>query len=508
MVSSSNKIGSTNSKQTKHLQSFEEELDNLDIQSLDFDLEDFINHEDDLDLNNDKVTHNQTNDINNNSNNDNNINNSTYELHSLRNSVIDNIHTVSTNEREVRPSTTPILDYKRYPSNSIMNNKYNAITFIPIILYEQFKFFFNLYFLLVALSQAIPQLRIGYLSSYVVPLVFVLSITMGKEALDDLQRLLNINTEAETSYQKPIFIKTDQLDGETDWKLRTSINLTQSETLSKIVEKTCIICEPPNKEIYKFEGKLIFNENSTTSLTCDNTLWANTIIASQGAVYGVVVYTGKETRQQMNTTSPSVKTGLLELEINKISKLLCLTVLILSIILVLFKGFDNSDWYLDIMRYLILFSTIIPVSLRVNLDLGKSVYSYQIEKDKEIKDTIVRTSTIPEDLGRISYLLSDKTGTLTQNDMEMKKLQLGDLSYSYDSFDLIEEEVKKIKDINTLNSNNKLVDTILTLALCHNVTPTFEEDQGESSISYQAASPDEIAIVRFTESVGLFNQKR
>lgn len=605
MVSSSNKIGSNNSKQTKHLQSFEEELDNLDIQSLDFDLEDFINHEDDLDLNNDKVTHNQTNDINNSSNNDNNINNSTYELHSLRNSVsrssllsyssqkrtfnkvknnsnnffvkmitfflnknntenrlnldntnqtVDNIHTVSTNEREVRPSTTPILDYKRYPSNSIMNNKYNAITFIPIILYEQFKFFFNLYFLLVALSQAIPQLRIGYLSSYVVPLVFVLSITMGKEALDDLQRrrrdkeqnyqlyeVLNINTEAETSYQKPscnlkvgdiiklnkndrvpadllllqtedstgeVFIKTDQLDGETDWKLRTSINLTQSETLSKIIEKTCIICEPPNKEIYKFEGKLIFNENSTTSLTCDNTLWANTIIASQGAVYGVVVYTGEETRQQMNTTSPSVKTGLLELEINKISKLLCLTVLILSIILVLFKGFDNSDWYLDIMRYLILFSTIIPVSLRVNLDLGKSVYSYQIEKDQEIKDTIVRTSTIPEDLGRISYLLSDKTGTLTQNDMEMKKLQLGDISYSYDSFDLIEEEVKKIKDINTLNSNNKLVDTILTLALCHNVTPTFEEDQGESSISYQAASPDEIAIVRFTESVGLSLIKR
>lgn len=34
-------------------------------------------------------------------------------------------------------------------------------SFFPIVLYEQFKFFFNLYFLLVALSQFVPQLRIG-----------------------------------------------------------------------------------------------------------------------------------------------------------------------------------------------------------------------------------------------------------------------------------------------------------------------------------------------------------
>ncbi len=64
------------------------------------------------------------------------------------------------------------------------------------------------------------------------------------------------------------------------------------------------------------------------------------------------------------------------------------------------------------------------MSLRVSLDVCKVYFSLCIYKDTEILGTIPRNSTIPEELGRIQFLLTDKTGTLTKNDMVFKQLAL------------------------------------------------------------------------------------
>ena len=67
--------------------------------------------------------------------------------------------------------------------------------------------------------------------------------------------------------------------------------------------------------------------------------------------------------------------------------------------------------------------------------MGKVVYSWFIQRDEAIADTVVRSTTIPEELGRIQYLLTDKTGTLTQNEMIFKKLHLGSVSFSAETMD-------------------------------------------------------------------------
>ena len=69
--------------------------------------------------------------------------------------------------------------------------------------------------------------------------------------------------------------------------------------------------------------------------------------------------------------------------------------------------------------------------------MGKTFYSWSIMRDKEIPETVVRSTTIPEELGRVAYLLSDKTGTLTENVMVFKKLHLGTAAYGTETFDEI-----------------------------------------------------------------------
>ena len=166
-------------------------------------------------------------------------------------------------------------------------------------------------------------------------------------------------------------------------------------------------------------------------MSLENTLWANTVLASPGFILGLVVYTGIETRSMMNARDAKTKVGKLDLELNWMSKCLFAVMVFISLIVVALDEFQGQ-WIIKFFRFVLLLSYIIPISLRVNLDMAKIYYSYCIYKDTEIDGTIPRNSTIPEELGRIQYLLTDKTGTLTKNEMVFKKVAM-----QYAMFDLV-----------------------------------------------------------------------
>jgi phospholipid-translocating ATPase len=517
-----------------------------------------------------------------------------------------------------------------YPKNVIRNQKYNILTFIPLVLFEQFRFFLNLYFLVMACTQFISVFRVGYLYTYWGPLAFVLFVTMLREAYDDIKRAYRdkeLNSQIYTllgtngrrkkvpSSQLQVsdviiiqknqripadvvllqtsdksgtcFIRTDQLDGETDWKLRIAAPLTQSlEDISVLISEASatakIHAEPPSLSIHEFNGVISWKEDEP--LTVENVLWSGTVLATGEAVC-CVIYTGSDTRMVMNTSKPRSKVGLLDNEINTLTKLLFAALVILSIVMLVLKGF-RGPWYRYMVRFFLLFSYMIPISLRVNLDMGKTVYAWFIQRDKTIPGTVVRTSTIPEELGRVGYLLSDKTGTLTQNFMIFKRIHLGTVSYTNENqteiSNLLKQQFRttttpihenqqsiasampsgKTRNVVKKTEATKVPEAVKALALCHNVTPVFEEKTSTSldtsarsaddrnanitnvprtsitgrggdisslpdtpltgvtsinttdgsdlaqllpttDVTYQASSPDEVALVAWTEQVGL-----
>ena len=235
-----------------------------------------------------------------------------------------------------------------------------------------------------------------------------------------------------------VFIRTDQLDGETDWKVRRPMTSTQTQfaTVRDVVRflDAVVYAEQPNNKIYNFTGLYqMDDENGVTMkepLTLENTMWANTVLASQSPTLGLVVYTGRDTRAQQNQREASSKMCLLDQEVNYLSKILFGFLLGVSFLITALNGF-HGHWQMFFFRIMLLMSSIIPISVRINLDLAKLWYCHGIAADEEISGTIARNSNIPEELGRIQFLISDKTGTLTQNDMITRRIYTEYSQFSY-----------------------------------------------------------------------------
>lgn len=75
-----------------------------------------------------------------------------------------------------------------YESNYIKTTKYNIFTFLPVALFLQFLRVANIYFLIIAILQSIPAISPLNPVTAIMPLAFVLGVSLLREGIEDYNR--------------------------------------------------------------------------------------------------------------------------------------------------------------------------------------------------------------------------------------------------------------------------------------------------------------------------------
>ncbi|CAN4082446.1 unnamed protein product [Withania somnifera] len=494
----------------------------------------------------------------------------------------------------------------KYRGNYVSTTKYTAINFIPKSLFEQFRRVANIYFLVVACVSFSP-LAPYTASSILAPLLVVIGATMAKEGIEDWRRKrqdieannrkVNVYTENRTfletrwkslrvgdlvkiykdeyfpadllllssSYEDGIcYVETSNLDGETNLKVKHALNITSSMDNDGAFQnsKAVVKCEDPNEDLYTFIGTLYYG-NQQSPLSVQQILLRGSKLRNTDYVYGVVIFTGHDTKVMQNSTDPPSKRSGIEKRMDKIIYVLFGTLITIAFIGSIFFGIETKNdisgrklrrWYLrpdktsvfydpkraslaaffHFLTALMLYGYLIPISLYVSIEIVKVLQSIFINQDREMyyeetdKPAHARTSNLNEELGQVDTILSDKTGTLTCNSMEFVKcsiagvaygpkrdgaLEVGDTSNdveeSSDPAVNLEKSIKgfNFKDERIMNGQwvyephrDMIQKFFRVLAICHTVIPDVNKKTGE--ISYEAESPDEAAFVIAARELG------
>ncbi|KIW90861.1 uncharacterized protein Z519_08644 [Cladophialophora bantiana CBS 173.52] len=405
--------------------------------------------------------------------------------------------------------------------------------------------------------------------------------------------LLHTDEPTDTAY-----VETKSLDGETNLKSKkpvaeVSAACQDPDAIARLPADFAV--EDPNLDLYKFDGRVTIN-GTTLPLTNSEILYRGSVLRNTPSAVGLAIYSGEECKIRMNANqTPRTKAPTLQAKVNRVVIFVASLVIFMAIILTVAyqiwrRTTEEKSWYLQdakvpfghvLTSFIIMLNTMLPLSLYVSLEIVKlaqmflmnDVDMYDPESDTPMEP---HTSTINEELGQVSYIFSDKTGTLTNNSMKFRKMSIGGTSWLHD-LDLQDEAadgagreklwhkkrggkgkeprsekqrmslsralrkstastgagtVNHIKQAYTTEETQwkasngldmtmesgktqDLLDYIyrrpytvfarkarfflLSLALCHTCIP---EKDDEGNIDYQAASPDELALVTAAQDLG------
>ena len=297
----------------------------------------------------------------------------------------------------------------------------------------------------------------------------------------------------------------------------------------------------------------LINDNQITNksifVSIKNIVLKGCTLKNTDFVIGIVIYTGKNTKIMKNSKTPRLKVS----KILKIMNILLYSLFAMTILICLVQAglslkfkkesFDNKPYiyskhlntlsnknntlyfFIRVLIFFVAYSNIIPISLYVGLEVVKLMQGFLILYDNDIYDiekslpSKCKAADLIEELGQVEFIFSDKTGTLTQNIMILKHCLIGESVFgvnldpkninskiSYKNTINGDQTAYNLMKENEGNPNLKLqINNFFNiLSLCHSVFPNLS-DKG---ISYQGASPDDIALVDGAAQFGyIFSNK-
>ncbi|NXD09484.1 AT8B1 ATPase, partial [Nothocercus nigrocapillus] len=342
------------------------------------------------------------------------------------------------------------------------------------------------------------------------------------------------------------YIETAELDGETNLKFKMALEVTDrylQEESAMAAFNGLIECEEPNNRLDKFAGTL-FWRNTSYPLDADKILLRGCKIRNTDFCHGVVIFAGADTKIMKNSGKTRFKRTQIDSLMNYMVYTIFVFLILLSAGLAIGHTYweqqiGNSSWYLydgedysppyrgflNFWGYIIVLNAMVPISLYVSVEVIRLGQSYFIDWDLQMyypeKDTAAkaRTTKLNEQLGQIHYIFSDKTGTLTQNVMTFKKCCINGQRYGdcRDGAGQLQNQPEQVDFSWNVYADGKLsfydhylIEQIksgkdpeirqffFVLAICH----TVMADVSDGQLSYQAASPDEGALVTAARNFG------